>query len=236
MPENYADARTSPPVKRPQTPLTKTMAKTPTKTQAKTMVKTQAKTLAEEWFHLNYSPNSREQNILRTQFINRFGFAVLDYGAVETIRPYGPILEVGAGLGYWTHELGRAGIDAVATDPDTRGRWPGMPHWTNVEILNALEAIEKYPRRNLLTSWPDRDDPWAAQVLTEFQGETVIYVGEGEFGCTGTPEMFKVLRSRFQPEKYYDIPTFRSLCDRLEIWRRKVDVQGNPSPKSNQRN
>ena len=179
------------------------------------------KTLAEEWFWRNYSPTDRNRDILRNQFINQFGFAVLDSGAVELIKSYGPILEVGAGLGYWTHELKQAGIDIVATDPDTRSRWPGITPWTRVEKLNALDAISKYPGRNLLTSWPDRDAPWAAEALMKFQGDRVIYVGENDSGCTGTPEMFIILRFRFQQEKCYEIPTFHSMSDRLEVWRRK---------------
>ena len=201
MPENYAGAPTKPPVKHPKTPPTKT--------------------LAEEWFQRNYSPTDRHRDIRRNEFINRFGFAILDSGAVEFIRPYSPILEVGAGLGYWTHELKQAGMDVVATDPDTRGRWPGITPWTSVEKLSALDAISKYPGRNLLTSWPDRDDPWAAEALMKFQGERVIYVGESDLGCTGTPEMFVILRFKFKPEKCYEIPTFHSMNDRLEVWRRK---------------
>lgn len=166
---------------------------------------------------------------LRDEIICKFGFAILTSKTVEVLRSYVPILEVGAGSGYWAYELRRVGVDVVATDPGTGkyrfdkcdingGKWK---FWTSVEKINALDAIAKYPRRSLLIVWPDYDETWAATALKAYEGNTVLYVGEGTGGCTGNDEFHNVLDKGFPIQKVIEIPQHFGIHDNLFICRKE---------------
>lgn len=45
-----------------------------------------------------------------------YSWGVISRHAVDIIKQYSPVLEVGAGNGYWAYELARHGVDIVATD------------------------------------------------------------------------------------------------------------------------
>jgi hypothetical protein len=57
------------------------------------------------------SPHER-----RAWCVQRYAFAVPTREALETISQYAPIVELGAGTGYWAWLLRRRGVDCVAYD------------------------------------------------------------------------------------------------------------------------
>jgi len=166
---------------------------------------------------------------LRDEVICKFGFAILTSGVVEKLRPFSPILEIGAGSGYWSYELKKVGIDVIATDSGTGkyrfdkgdlngGKWK---FWTEIDRITALDAIAKYPNRSLLTVWPDYDDPWAACALESYSGDTVIYVGEGTGGCTGDERFHSLLDTCFPRQTIVNIPQHFGIHDVVHICTRK---------------
>ena len=169
---------------------------------------------------------------LRHEFIAKFGFAVITHEVIELLRGYQPLLEIGAGSGYWSYELQQAGIDSIATDSNTgkyyhrfvAGREDGnwKEKYTNVEVLTARRAIMKYPNRNLLTVWPDYDAPWTTGMLRAFEGEYVIYVGEGTGGCTGSEKFHEMLETEYNDIADLTIPQFDGIHDRLTVFKRKA--------------
>jgi hypothetical protein len=162
----------------------------------------------------------------REAYIARFGFAVLTAPIVRALAPYAPLLEVGAGSGYWTYELKKAGIDSIATDPGTgryrnvgtSGHWEEF--WTPVERLTGPEAVAKYPTRTLLTVWPDLAE-WGAQTLLAFEGKLVLYGGEGPGGCTADDRFHALLEERFEQSEVIELPQFDGLHDELILYRRR---------------
>jgi hypothetical protein len=56
---------------------------------------------------------------------------------VQVLAPYAPIVEVGAGSGYWAYELRQAGVEVVATDPGT-GRYHRLNHWVCPTFYTAV--------------------------------------------------------------------------------------------------
>ena len=176
-------------------------------------------TMAESWLVHRAWPADHNDDRPRMKFIRTFGFAILTGAAVRLIQEYSPILEVGAGAGYWTMELAQAGVDILATDPTPGMYFEGSSLWTNVEMINGPEALEKHPERNLLLCWPDRDG-WPSGVVAEFTGKHIIYVGEPRDGCTGDNRMFDILDERYELETRLEIPRFQKIHDQLEIWRR----------------
>ena len=185
-------------------------------------------TQAERWLQENRGPekeNWRNNTMLRhrdikqrDQHIQTFGFAIINRSAVEFLKEYNPILEVGAGLGYWAKEMQESGVDTVATDPSPETRWPGQNTWTTMERLDAEEAVRKYPDRTLLMCWPDRTGDWPERAITAFTGKNIITIGEGLNGCTGTYEMHRILERDFDVTDRLQIPTFSEVSDRIEVW------------------
>jgi len=158
--------------------------------------------------------------LLRDQYIKRFGFSIVTAAAVEFMRRYSPILEVGAGCGYLAHELRRAGADVVATDLSP-GSYAWEELWTKVEKFTAAGAVSRYPRRTLLVAWPEYGGRWAAAALRRHLatgGSTVIYIGEGNGGCTADDSFHRILYERFERVAVHGIPQFSHLHDRIEVW------------------
>lgn len=161
----------------------------------------------------------------RNLFIEKYGFAILCREAIEAIRPYAPILEIGSGTGYWTLELQEHGIDCVATDPKTGKYVMGTDYkgkiwdtfYTYVDTLDCYEAIPKYPDRNLLIVWPDYDNPWAYHALRMFTGQTVIYMGEGYGNATADDQFHEYLDEVFTVQSFVRMPHFWGSYDRFMV-------------------
>ena len=177
-------------------------------------------TMAESWLIRRGWPEDHEDDGPRMKFIRTFSFAVITGAAIQLIRQYGPILEVGAGTGYWAMELSKAGVNAVATDPTPGMYFDGSPRWSRIDLVGGLEAMEKHPGRNLLLCWPEME-AWPAEVVADFSGKHVIYIGEPRNGCTGNDRMFDLLEERYQLEARLEIPRFKHMHDEMEIWRRR---------------
>lgn len=162
---------------------------------------------------------------IRDEFIAQFGFAILSEPAIEAIRAHAPIVEVGAGCGYWSYELRQAGIEVVATEPEPGTKWGSIPRawkpWLEMEKLSGREAVLKYPNHSLLMCWPSLNDDWPFVTLGVFQGSTVLYVGEGDGGCTADDKFHELLDSKFNEIQTVAIPQFWGLHDYLSIWKRK---------------
>lgn len=160
----------------------------------------------------------------REEYIKHFGFAVLTAKIVKTIRPFAPLVEVGAGTGYWAYELRKAGVDVIATDPGTGEYGAAGPDWHGkfcaLERIGSVAAVRKYPDRNLLTVWPDYKGAWCDRALGAFRARFVLYVGENG-GCTGSDRFHAMLDEQFTKRLDVAIPQFRGIHDRLEVWERK---------------
>lgn len=128
----------------------------------------------------------------------RFSFAVPNSAALDAITEHSPggVVEIGAGGGYWAMLLQRRGVDVVAYDPQPPGvgdsDWHSGTAWTAVHLGDHTQTAE-HPTRTLLLCWPSYDEPWPAQALEAFDGETVVYIGEGPGGCTADDRFHALL-------------------------------------------
>ena len=156
-------------------------------------------------------------------FAMGFGFGVLDAGAVEVLRPYAPLVEVGAGSGYWAYELESRGIDIIPTekivDP---AEHPWGRVWRTPEELEAQAAVAKYPDRTLLMVWPDHREEWSGKALAAYGGEYFLYAGEVTGGCTGSRRLHSLLDEEWERLTCYEIPRFTRIKDTLGVFRRRA--------------
>ncbi len=179
-----------------------------------------------------------------------YSWAIPNDAALRTIAEHGPVVEIGAGGGYWAKLLLEAGVDVVAYDPDPIGGgrredggydgWHDGTRWSEV-LVGDHAAVAAYPDRTLLLVWPSYELPWTDQVLDAYRGDTVIYVGEGGGGCTGTSRMHQILGgydsgcwhygddkcdcappepARFKEVGEVEIPQWAGIHDRLFVHKR----------------
>lgn len=150
----------------------------------------------------------------RDELIEEYAWAIPNQEAIETIATYDPVLEVGAGNGYWAYLLRQLQVDVLATDADA----PLDPDWSPVWTASAQSVVPDYPDRTLLMVWPSYDEFWPTEALWAYQGETVIYVGEGRGGCTADDRFHQLLHDEWTLGETVAIPQYLGLNDRLEVW------------------
>ncbi|WP_084549742.1 hypothetical protein [Actinomadura rifamycini] len=121
-----------------------------------------------------------------------------------------PIVELGAGRGYWAAQLANSGltVDAYDSEPPNKTKnvsFPGtagqVDVWHPVGDL-AEFATNIHPANYVLfLCWPPGwGDPMSSEALTLFEesgGERLIYIGEPKGGKTGNDAFFDALSARW---------------------------------------
>lgn len=165
--------------------------------------------------------------LLRKRCVAQYAWAIPSQRAIEAIADYGPVVEMGAGTGYWSWLLRQSGVDVVAYDlhPARRGAeangWhPDTPRWTKIQKGRPDELVH-HADRTLFLCWPPYATDMATRSVAFYDGETVAYVGEGEGGCTGNDDFHEVLERDWKQNDSIDIPHWEGVHDRLTIWRRQ---------------
>jgi hypothetical protein len=161
---------------------------------------------------------------LRRKLVREFAWAVPNDAALDALAELAPLVEIGAGGGYWAHLLRERGVDIVAYDAM---RWnesePDAEHeqkiWTEVLCRNHWAAAD-HPDRTLLLCWPSYGEAWAAEALG-WGGERVAYIGEGEGGCTAEERFHELLAERFTETREVTIPQWDGIHDYLGIWEKR---------------
>ncbi len=165
----------------------------------------------------------------REQFCKRYAWAVPSQAAVELVAKYSPLVEIGAGKGYWAKLLQEAGADVLAFDRAPPSSSMSGAHanghcdpgcFTKVRKGGPPQAA-KHPGRTLLLCWPPYSGTMAADCLARYQGEHVIYVGEGEGGCCASGAFFRKLGRSFEQVEELAIPQWMGLHDYLTVYKRR---------------
>jgi len=108
------------------------------------------------------------------RYVTKFvSFAIPTDEALDLIASHSPLLEVGAGNGYWAWRLRERGVDVVASEPD-----PDKPNPMIATLRADHRIVADYPTRSLLMVWPTAGDNWATDAVDLYKGDTVIYVGD----------------------------------------------------------
>ncbi len=168
---------------------------------------------------------SFERFSLRTRLVREYSWAIPNDLALDALADVGPIVEIGAGGGYWAHCLRERGVDIVAYDPKL---WhttePGAEGeqriWTDVIERDHTAAID-HPDRALMLCWPSYGDRYAWEALTSWGGSRVAYIGEGEYGCTADERFHDTLNRDFEETAQILIPQWYGMHDYLGIWKRR---------------
>ena len=175
----------------------------------------------EAWLRTPTGPTAFDR---RVACVRRYAFGVPNRAALEAIARYGPIVELGAGTGYWAYLLRNRGVDIVAYDLAPPDQAPNAykfePRtWTAVQ-QGGVEILDQYADRALFLCWPGYQDTFADDALRVFNGNVLIYVGEGAGGHTANAAFFDRLSRDWVLEEQVAIPQWSGAHDSLSIFRR----------------
>ena len=126
-------------------------------------------------------------------------------------RPFKKIVEVGCGEGWFTYWLEKYEIKVSAAIDDKH--WPNFKKYLPFVIQeNAVNYIEDYSDIDLIImSWPNYDNSFAFDIWKNMsERQTLLYIGEGDEGCTGDDEFHKAIQNHEVEDEWNLMTNFRS--------------------------
>lgn len=158
---------------------------------------------------------------LREQMVIKYSWAIPNELAIKTIAKYSPIIEIGAGTGYWAKLLIDYGVKIICFDKYLIDN-PYRHKIQYVPIYNGDHSVlNKFSiKTNLFLSWAPYNDPMAFDCLKSFKGNYLIYIGESCYGCNANEQFFDELFNNWKKIESIDIPQWYGLHDSLSIYKR----------------
>jgi hypothetical protein len=164
----------------------------------------------------------------RVWCVRRYAFAVPTDAALATLARYAPIVELGAGTGYWAYLLRRRGVDIVAYDLAPPDRMPSPNRfrsltWTDVE-QGDVDTLTAHSDRALFLCWPSYRAPLASRALAAYSGQTLLYIGEPAGGHTADDAFFAQLAQHWSSVELVALPNWPGTHDTLTVYRRRLST------------
>jgi hypothetical protein len=167
----------------------------------------------------------------RRELASLFSWAIPTEPALAVLARHAPLVECGAGMGYWAALLRARGVDALAYDLAPPGRGArnayhrrGRQPWTEVQAAPAAAAVRRHRERTLLLCWPPYDDDAASYgALRAYRGDVLVHIGERDEGATGSVRFHRELRLNWTLAEELELPHWPRLRDRLMVYRRNAE-------------
>lgn len=159
----------------------------------------------------------------RNKLVSKYAWAIPNEEALQVLVDYSPIIEIGAGTGYWAYLAKNMGANIICYD-NFLGDENHYKHFvTWVDVYKGNEKIlkkHKNEHRTLFLCWPPYGDKMAFNCVKFFEGDTIIYIGEGVDGCNGDENYHNHLFNYWKVEKTVGIPQWWGLHDLLTVYKR----------------
>ena len=165
----------------------------------------------------------------RRELASLFSWGVPNARALDVLATHAPLVECGAGMGYWGALLKARGVDVLAYDlvppageaANEYHRFSRAP-WTAIEREDSVRAARRHGDRTLVLCWPPYDDDRASySVLRAYRGDTLVFIGETE-GATGSVRFHRELALNWTLEDEVRLPNWPRLRDGLMVYRRNA--------------
>jgi hypothetical protein len=162
-------------------------------------------------------------SMAREVLAHYFAFAIPNDKALDTLAKHAPLIEIGAGTGYWTSLLRKRGVNILAYDiaPPLDGKNNFHPEMQFSEVLSGShEILANHSDRTLFLCWPPYQTPMAVNCLNSFRGKTMVYIGEPSGGCTANDRFFDIISKNWRCIKTIEIPKWIKIRDKMFVFRR----------------
>ena len=164
----------------------------------------------------------------RRELASLFSWGVPNERALEVLAAHAPLVECGAGMGYWSALLKARSVEVLAYDiAPPAGETPNdyhrvsRPPWTAIEREDSVHAARRHGDRTLVLCWPPFDDDRGSYaVLRAYRGDTLVYIGERGEGATGSVRFHRELALNWSVEEEVGLPNWPRLRDTLTVYRR----------------
>ncbi len=177
-------------------------------------------------------------SINRHALVSRYSWAITDPATVAFVATHSSgcsVVEIGAGTGYWAWQLTQRGVHVIAYDQAPPDQAPNQWHQPpptggavdtfHPVIRGGPAQAAAYPDRVLFLCWPPYDQPLAADALAAYPGDTLIYIGEGDGGCTADDRFHRALADGWDVTAKHRPARWWGLHDWVTVYRRS----GSPS-------
>jgi hypothetical protein len=153
----------------------------------------------------------------------RYSYVFPSTSVLEMLSDLGPIVEMGAGTGYWAYKLRSMGVDIIAFDlapPD--GGLVNRYHaktetWTHVEQGNHT-VLGAYSGRALFLCWPPLFSA-LGECLSYYRGDTVAYIGD-DGHRTARLDQLPASYKRMAEASVHALEPYPGVPASLTIWKR----------------
>lgn len=178
------------------------------------------------WTEFQALKDQQECFDMHQQLCHKYAWAIPNQAALDALKQNQPIIEIGAGTGYWAYLLRQLGVKIAAYDlnpvPSSGNQWHrgAGRSWTTV-LSGDETAVRRSSAQTLFLCWPPEVNRCAYNALRLFNGNTVIYVGEGPGGCSGTAEFHNLLARDWDLVGQIEIPQWPGVYDGLYMYMRK---------------
>jgi len=197
----------------------------------------------------------------RTCLCTYLAWAVPNDDALHCMQQVGPILEIGAGTGYWAWLLAQRGVDIVAYDAVDSHQ--GHKHRFRHSLVRdggvEQAGADEHKGRALFLCWPDivgdsaADDAdrgtFGVDCLKAYKGDTVIYVGEigpdvvhakegwsdpfPPGGSSSSAAFQNELHLSFRLKQRVQLPNWPPYNSHLTVWVREKEAKKGVKRKAN---
>ncbi len=165
----------------------------------------------------------------RNDFVTEFSFTIPYYEILSKVASYSPIVEIGAGSGYWARCLSEMGADVSAYDrfpPGEHSPWEwqkGNP-WFDDSWYGIIKGDEStaaaHPDSALFMAWPMPQSSMAYNALTGYMnsgGKTLIYIGDPHPASSGDEHFYELLYKQREIETA-DLYSWPGISEKLLIY------------------
>lgn len=193
--------------------------------------------------HSDSRSNFMDEYNKKEFFINNFSFAIPSKEAIEELVKWiggSRVIEIGAGRGLWARLLSEEGVSVEASDishikdnkffnfneQENDDKEKHKTYFEIKEISGEEHAKTGTTNDVLMMVWPyfegslEKED-WQSLALKNFKGSKFIFIGESEYGATGSPALWNEIRKNWITERYISIPNWRGISDAIQLYRRK---------------
>jgi hypothetical protein len=135
----------------------------------------------------------------------------------------GPLVEIGAGTGYWAHRLRSIGVDIVAFDQAPVGgeranRYhPPTRPWTQVEQGDQT-ILSDHADRALFLCWPPLFSS-LGDCLAYYSGDTVACIGDGGYSTASLDHLHETF-TKIATAPVRALDPYPGVRAQLTIWKR----------------